>query len=128
MFVDTAMFEGGIPPKWVDCGVAIPFREERLSIAYSFVSVTGLTAPGKIDDRISGLRDGLEIGEAIAPTMALRTLLRTSRLSEDLRRNLRCRECLNVRRFFRRAHCERTADFDDAICHLNVGYVSGNCL
>ena len=79
MFVDTAMFEGGIPPKWVNCGVAIPFREERLSIECSFVSVTGLTAPGKIDNRIPGLRDGLEIGEAIAPTIALRTLLHTSR-------------------------------------------------
>jgi len=79
MFVDTALFEGGIPPTWVNCGVAIPFREERLAIECSFVSVTGLTAPGKIGDRIPGLRDGLEIGEAIAPTIALRTLLRTSR-------------------------------------------------
>ena len=79
MFVDTAMFEGGTPPQWVHCGVAIPFREKRLAIECSFVSVTGLTAPGKIADRIPGIRDGLEIGEAIAPTMALRTLLRTSR-------------------------------------------------
>ena len=79
MFVDTALFEGGIPPNWVSCGLAIPFREERLAIECSFVSVTGLTAPGKLGDRIPGLRDGLEIGEAIAPTIALRTLLRTSR-------------------------------------------------
>ena len=79
MFVDTAMFDGGIPPEWVHCGAAIPFREERLAIECSFVSVTGLTAPGKIGDRIPGLRDGLGIGEAIAPTMALRTLLRVSR-------------------------------------------------
>lgn len=79
MFVDTAIFEGGNPPTWVRCGAAIPFREERLAIECSFVSVTSLTAPGKIGDRIPGLRDGLEIGEAIAPTMSLRTLLRTSR-------------------------------------------------
>jgi hypothetical protein len=79
MFVDTAMFEEGIPPNWLNCSVAIPFREERLAIECSFVAVTGLTAPGKIGDRISGLRDGIEIGEAIAPTIALRTLLRTSR-------------------------------------------------
>lgn len=79
MFVDTAMFEGGNPPKWVHCGVVIPFREERLAIECGFVSVTSLGAPGKINDRIPGLRDGLEIGEAIAPTMALRALLRTSR-------------------------------------------------
>ncbi|GAA4717194.1 hypothetical protein GCM10023325_12300 [Sphingomonas lutea] len=79
MFVDTAMFEDGVPPKWVKCGSAIVFREPRLAIDCSFVAVTGLTAPGKKDDRIPGLRDGLEIGEAIAPTIALRTLLRTSR-------------------------------------------------
>lgn len=79
MFVDTAMFEGGAPPKWVQCGVAIPFHDQRLAIKCSFVSVTSLASPGKIGDRIAGLRDGLEIGEAIAPTMALRKLLQTSR-------------------------------------------------
>lgn len=73
------MFEGDTPPKWVRCGALIPFHEERLAIKCSFVPVTSLAAPGKIGDRIPGLRDGLEIGEAIAPTMALRTLLRTSR-------------------------------------------------
>lgn len=79
MFVDTAMFEGGLPPKWVRSGEAIPFRDEHLSIDCCFVPVIGLTAPGKIGDRIPGLRDGLEIGEAIAPTIELRTLLKTSR-------------------------------------------------
>lgn len=67
MFVDTAMFEDGVPPMWVHCGDAILFREPRLAIECNFVAVAGLKAPGKIGDRIPGLRDGLEIGEAIAP-------------------------------------------------------------
>lgn len=79
MFVDTAMFQNDVPPPWVQCGDAIPFEDERLAIRCSFVPIVGLQPPGKIGDRIPGLRDGLEIGEAIAPTMALRTLLRTSR-------------------------------------------------
>ena len=62
----------GVPPRWVHCDDAIPFREPHLAIECSFVAVTGLSAPGKIGDRIPGLRDGLEIGEAIAPTIALR--------------------------------------------------------
>lgn len=79
MFVDTAMFHDGVPPPWVQCGDSIPFEDKRLAIRCSFVPIMTLDTPGKIGNRIPGLRDGLEIGEAIAPTMALRTLLRTSR-------------------------------------------------
>jgi len=79
MFVDTAMFQADSPPQWVQCGAPIPFEDKRLNIRCSFVAVTGLTAPGKIGDRIPGLRDGLEIGDAIAPTLALRNLMRASR-------------------------------------------------
>ncbi len=79
LFVDTAMFDEGIAPKWVTCGPAIPFQHEGLAIDCSFVPIAGLSNPGKIDQLIPGLRDGLEIGEAIAPTIQLRKLLRTSR-------------------------------------------------
>jgi hypothetical protein len=79
MFVDTSMFEDNSPPPWVQCDAPIPFEDKRLNIQCGFVAVTGLTAPGKVGDRIPGLRDGLEIGEAIAPTLALRQLIRASR-------------------------------------------------
>jgi hypothetical protein len=79
MFVDAAMFIDSSPPSWVECGALIPFEDQRLQIGCSFVPVSGLNPPGKIGDRIPGLRDGLEIGEAIAPTIALRQLIRASR-------------------------------------------------
>lgn len=79
LFVDTAIFEDGLPPPWVQCGDLIGFREAHLGLACAFVPVTGLTAPGKIGNRIIGLRDGLEIGDALAPTFALRELIRASR-------------------------------------------------
>lgn len=79
MFVDAAMFQNDSPPFWVDCDAPIPFEDKRLKIGCAFVSVTGLNPPGKIGDRIPGLRDGLEIGDAIAPTLALRELIRASR-------------------------------------------------
>lgn len=79
LFVDTAMFQDDSPPSWVQCGSPVPFEDKRLNIQCSFVAVTGLNAPGKIGDRIPGLRDGLEIGDAIAPTLALRHLIRASR-------------------------------------------------
>lgn len=78
MFADTALFLGEDPPAWMHCGEAIPFKDERLSIDCKFVSVRGMTAPGKVGIRIPGLRNGLEIGEAIAPTIALRELIRRS--------------------------------------------------
>ena len=68
-----------LPPPWVDCDAIIPFEDKRLKIRCAFVRVTGLAAPGKVNNRIPGLRDGLEIGEAIAPTLTLRQLIRTSR-------------------------------------------------
>jgi hypothetical protein len=79
MFVDTAMFQDDRPPRWVQCGAPVLFEDARLKIRCGFVAVTGLVAPGKIGDRIPGLRDGLEIGDAIAPTLALRQLIRASR-------------------------------------------------
>lgn len=79
LFVDTAMFEDGVAPSWVQCGDPIGFTETRLGIDCAFVPVTGLSAPGKVGDRIRGLRDGLEIGDALAPTLALRQLIRASR-------------------------------------------------
>lgn len=79
MFVDTAMFEDDSPPTWVRCGPPIPFEDKRLNITCGFVPVTGLDAPGKVGNRIPGLRDGLDIGDALAPTLALRQLIRASR-------------------------------------------------
>lgn len=79
MFVDTAMFQDDSPPSWVRCDAPIPFEDKRLNIQCGFVAVTGLCAPGKIGDKIPGLRDGLEIGDAISPTLALRQLIRASR-------------------------------------------------
>lgn len=79
MFVDTSIFENDSPPSWVQCDATIPFQDTRLNIQCGFAAVTGLIPPGKIANRIPGLRDGLEIGEAIAPTFALRELIRASR-------------------------------------------------
>jgi hypothetical protein len=79
MFVDTTMFEGNKPPSWVVCGPPVSFEDKHLNIRCGFVAVTTLTAPGKVDDRIPGLRDGLGIGDALAPTLALRQLIRASR-------------------------------------------------
>lgn len=78
MFVDTSIFEDGCPPAWVRCDAPVNFHDKRLNIRCDFVAVASLSAPGKVDDRISGLRDGLEIGEAIAPTLALRQLIRAA--------------------------------------------------
>jgi len=79
MFIDAAMFEGDSPPSWIDCGEPVPFEDKRLRIECAFVPVAGLRPSGKIGDRIPGLRDGSEIGDAIAPTLALRQLIRASR-------------------------------------------------
>lgn len=79
MFVDTALFEDDAAPPWVQCGNSIAFEEERLGMRCAFVPVEGLTPPGKVGDRIAGLRDGLEIGDNLAPTFALRQLIRASR-------------------------------------------------
>lgn len=80
MFVDTAMFTDGRPPPWVKAEPAIPFSEARLGLECAFAPVMGLEAPSRSeDDRIPGLRDGLEIGEAIAPTLSLRATIKAAR-------------------------------------------------
>lgn len=79
MFVDVAMFDDNNPPSWIKCEGLIPFKDTHLQIDCAFVPVTGLAPPGNMGDRIPGLRDGLEIGEAIAPTLALRQRIRASR-------------------------------------------------
>ncbi len=79
MFVDTTIFDDSTPPSWVQCGPAIPFSEAGLQINCQFVPVTNLAAPGKVGNRIRGLRDGLDIGSALAPTLELRGLITASR-------------------------------------------------
>jgi hypothetical protein len=80
MFVDTALFAGGKTPPWVTAGPLIPFQEPRLGLQCTFAPVTGLEAPGRGEGlSIPGLRDGLEIGEAIAPTLSLRKLIKAAR-------------------------------------------------
>jgi hypothetical protein len=78
MFVDTSIFIKGQPPSWVEHEVPISFKDDRLRIDCALVPVNGLRAPGKVNQRILGLRTGLEIGEAIAPTVALRDRIRSS--------------------------------------------------
>jgi len=78
MFVDTSIFMRGQPPPWVKHEAPIPFKDGRLGFDCVLVPVNGLQAPGKVGQRIPGLRTGLEIGEAIAPTMALRDQIRAS--------------------------------------------------
>lgn len=78
MFVDTSIFTKGQPPSWVEHEVPISFKDERLRIDCALVPLIGLRAPGKVNQRIPGLRTGLEIGEAIAPTVALREQIRAS--------------------------------------------------
>jgi hypothetical protein len=78
--VDTALFAGGKTPPWVTAGPPIPFQEPRLGLQCTFAPVIGLEAPGRGDGlSIPGLRDGLEIGEAIAPTLSLRKLIKAAR-------------------------------------------------
>jgi hypothetical protein len=80
MFVDTALFTGGTTPPWVTAGPPIPFEEPKLGLQCTLAPVTGLEAPGRGDGlSIPGLRDGLEIGEAIAPTLSLRKLIKAAR-------------------------------------------------
>lgn len=84
MFVDAALFENGQPPAWVTAGPIIPFKDARLNLTCAFAPVLDLRAPGgRDDDTIPGLRDGLEIGEAIAPTIALRAVIKAARAATD---------------------------------------------
>ena len=80
MFVDTALFANDRPPAWVKAEPAVPFSEARLGLECAFAPVVGLEAPGRSEgNRIPGLRDGLEIGEAIAPTLSLRATIKAAR-------------------------------------------------
>ena len=80
MFVDTALFVDSQLPAWMQGGPSVPFREARLGLECAFAPVKALEAPGRsYDDRIPGLRNGLEIGEAIAPTLSLRETIKSLR-------------------------------------------------
>ena len=80
MFVDTALFVDGQLPGWIQGGPPVLFREARLGLECAFAPVDAMEAPGRsADNRIPGLRDGLEIGEAIAPTLSLREKIQSMR-------------------------------------------------
>ena len=79
MFIDTVLFCDGSPPSWVEYDQIVPFEKDGLGIKCNFASVTKLCRPGKSGDRIPGLRDGLEVGEAIATTIDLKRKIRKSR-------------------------------------------------
>lgn len=74
-FVDDAIFDGAIPT-WVSAGDAIPFHDIRLAIQATFVPVTGLAPPGNSGFTIPGVRDALQIGETIAPSVSIRDAIR----------------------------------------------------
>jgi hypothetical protein len=74
LLVDTAMFIDGTPPRWILADDTIPFRVEKLGIDCTFAPVTGLE-PTRGGEDLMGLRDGIAIGEVIAPTLGLRRMI-----------------------------------------------------
>lgn len=74
-FVDDAIFDGGTPP-WVSAGKAIPFENVGLKIRATFVPVTGLTPPANNPIPTPGVRNALQIAEAMAPSVAIRDAIR----------------------------------------------------
>ncbi|HYG47726.1 MAG TPA: hypothetical protein VD846_07265 [Allosphingosinicella sp.] len=67
LFVDEAIFDGGVP-RWVSSEPAIPFQDERLGIKARFVPVDRLVSPRRSGEEIPGMRNALQIAEAIAPS------------------------------------------------------------
>jgi hypothetical protein len=76
-FVDNAIFDGAIPA-WVSAGDAILFHNARLAIRATFVPVTALASPGNTGVTIPGMRDALQIAEAIAPSASIREAIRVA--------------------------------------------------
>lgn len=76
-FVDEAIFDGGVP-QWVGAGSSIAFHDERLGIKASFVPVDRLGRPGRSGDEIAGMRNALQIAEAIAPSVSMREAIRAA--------------------------------------------------
>jgi hypothetical protein len=76
-FVDNAIFDGAIPA-WVSAGNAITFNDTRLAITATFVPVARLAPPGNTGVAIPGVRDALQIAEAIAPSVSIRDAIRAA--------------------------------------------------
>lgn len=76
-FVDTALFLDRRLPEWIDADEAIAFSKPDLSIQCCFVPVTNVRAPNNGLAEVLGLGDALDVGEHIAPDMAIRSLIRS---------------------------------------------------
>ena len=77
-FVDAAIFDGAVPD-WVSAGPPIRFEHAKLGLATEFVPVTGLSTPGGAGQGVPGLRNGLQVAEAIAPSSSIGDAIRASR-------------------------------------------------
>jgi hypothetical protein len=77
-FVDTVIFEGGVPP-WVRAEEPVAFRNERLGLSGEFAPVLELAPPGHSTPAVPGMRDALQIAEAIAPPSMVRDFIRAAR-------------------------------------------------
>lgn len=77
-FVDTAIFENGIPA-WVRADAPVAFKDQRLGLGGEFAPVSELTPPGHTTPAVPGMRDALQIADAIAPSANVRALIRAAR-------------------------------------------------
>jgi hypothetical protein len=77
LFVDTAIFDGGVPP-WVLHEDLVAFADDRLGLSAGFAPVTGLLPPGHSTSNVPGIRDGLQVADAIAPTKMVRDAIKGS--------------------------------------------------
>lgn len=77
-FVDTAIFDGGVPA-WVCSDKPVAFKDERLGLGAEFAPVHELAPPGHSTPDVPGMRDGLQIADAIAPSNLVRNFIRAAR-------------------------------------------------
>ena len=73
-FVDTAIFDGVVPP-WVRSDQLVAFRDERLGLDGEFAPVIELAPPGHSTAAVPGMRDALQIADAIAPSRLIRDFI-----------------------------------------------------
>ncbi len=77
-FVDTSIFDDGVPA-WVRADKPIEFKDDRLGLGAEFAPVSELTPPGHTTPDVPGMRDALQIAEAIAPSAGVREFIRAVR-------------------------------------------------
>jgi len=81
-YVENAIFDTVEGPSWITTGNPVHFQKPHLSIDTTFLPVSELSPPSCTSAATPGMRDGLQIAEAIAPNHSVRKLVQMARAAE----------------------------------------------